>query len=181
MKRTSITFAAAAAAAVVAAFCVAPAARAAETAAPPSHLVAYNLDWLNYLDPADVPAVRPAVCLVDSGVRITPDTPADSPEGPIIARLAVDGGSGEPQGETDAHLHGTRMAMAMAAPQNDWGTIGTWTAARVVSVRGTTAGEETFRPRVLREGHRCLPPLSERHREATIAAINLSLGCGDCS
>lgn len=167
--------------ALVAAFLVvsSPAA-AAETAAPPSHLETYGLDWLNYLDPADVPATRYAVCLVDSGVRQTPDTPATSPEGPIIARLAVDGGPGEPEGDSEAQLHGTRMAMAMAAPTNDWGTIGAWTGSRIVSVRGTTAGEETFRP----EQYQAAITTCIKYQENTgtrIAAVNLSLGCGGCS
>lgn len=156
------------------------AARAAETSAPPSHLAAYGMAWLNYLDPADVPAKRAAVCLVDSGVRVTPDTPATSPGGPIIARLAVDGGAGTPEGDSAAHLHGTRMAMAIGAPANGWGTIGAWSGAKIVSVRGTTAGESDFRGEYYQQGIKeCL-----RYQADTgtrIAAINLSLGCGDCS
>src|SRR3954453_8096327 len=85
---------------------------AAETQAPPAHLQAYNLAWLNYIDPEDLPPTRYAVCIVDSGVAVTPDTPADDPSGPILRRLATDGGSGEPQGTSEEQLHGTRMAMA---------------------------------------------------------------------
>src|SRR3954453_23319492 len=147
-------------------------ARAAETAAPPAHLQAYNLAWLNYVDPQDLPPTRYAVCIVDSGVAITPDTPPDDPSGPILRRLATDGGSGEPQGTSDEQLHGTRMAMAGVAPQNHWGTIGTWTGGRVVSVRAMVNGETTFRAEAYRRGiDQCL------YAAATtpFAAISLSL------
>src|SRR3954451_4597091 len=93
-------------------------ARAAETPAPPAHLKAYNLDWLNYIDPQDLPPTRYAVCIVDSGLAVTPDTPPDDPTGPILRRLSTDGGPGEPQGTAEEQLHGTRMAMAAVAPQN---------------------------------------------------------------
>src|SRR4051794_40042812 len=151
--------------------------RAAETAAPPAHLQAYNLAWLNYIDPQDLPPTRYAVCIVDSGVAITPDTPPDDPNGPILRRLATDGGSGEPQGTAEEQLHGTRMAMAAVAPQNDWGTIGTWTGGRVISVRAMVEGETTFRPEAYERGiTRCLEAASVY----PIAAISLSFGCADC-
>src|SRR4051812_11270443 len=151
--------------------------RAAETTAPPAHLQAYNLAWLNYIDPQDLPASRYAVCIVDSGVAVTPDTPADDPSGPILRRLATDGGSGEPQGTADEQLHGTRMAMAAVAPQNDWGTIGAWTGGRVVSVRAMVNGESTFRADAYRRGiDQCLYAATT----SPVAAISLSLGCAGC-
>src|SRR3954454_4315562 len=119
--------------------------RAAETTAPPAHLQAYNLAWLDYIDPQDLPPTRYAVCLVDSGVAITPDTPADDPNGTIFRRVSIDGGYGEPEGTSDEQMHGTRMAMAAVAPQNDWGTIGAWTGGRIVSVRAMVNRELTFR------------------------------------
>src|SRR3954453_391253 len=147
-------------------------ARAAETAAPPAHLQAYNLDWLNYIDPQDLPLTRYAVCIVDSGLAVTPDTPPDDPAGPILRRLATDGGSGEPQGTAEEQLHGTRMAMAAVAPQNDWGTIGTWTGGRVISVRAMVEGETTFRAEAYRRGiDACLHAATY----LPVAAINLSL------
>ena len=144
----------------------------------PSHLAPYGLDWLNYIDPQDLPPSRYAVCLVDSGVAVTPDTPPDDPNGPILRRLAVDGGSGEPQGTSDAQMHGTRMAMTAVAPQNDWGTIGAWTGGRIISVRAMVEGEETFRAEAYQQGiDKCLSEIG-RH---DVAAINLSLSCTDCS
>src|SRR4051812_10131684 len=85
-------------------------ARADETPSPPAHLAAYDLAWLNYIDSNDLPPSRPAMCIVDSGLAITPDTPTDDAvNGPVLARLAIDGGSGQPQGTTPTQLHGTRM------------------------------------------------------------------------
>jgi len=149
---------------------------AAETPAPPAHLEAYNLAWLNYIDPQDLPPTRYAVCIVDSGVAITPDTPADDPSGPILRRLSIDGGSGEPQGTAPEQLHGTRMAMAAIAPQNDWGTIGTWSAGRVISVRAMVEGETTLRPPAYGRG------IAACFKDAAqpIAAVNLSFTCGSC-
>jgi hypothetical protein len=157
-----------------------PAAIAAETTAPPSHLAAYGLDWLDYIDPADLPPTRSAVCLVDTGVAVTPDTPADDPvNGPILARLAGDGGSGEPFDTSTDQLHGTRMAMAAIAPQNGWGTIGTWTAGRVVSVRATRDGESTFQPEAYQAGiFQCLKARTDDG--LPVAVVNFSLTCPDC-
>src|SRR4051812_6244714 len=67
----------------------APVASADESAWPTAQAKAYHFDFVPYLDPPAKPA---AVCLVDSGVDVTPDTPADSPDGPIVKRLALDGG-----------------------------------------------------------------------------------------
>src|SRR6266498_2986438 len=69
---------------------------AAESPNPPRHLADYHLDWLNYVAPEDLPPSRAAVCIVDSGLAVTPDTPpTDATNGPILYRLATDGGSGE--------------------------------------------------------------------------------------
>src|SRR3954451_24162463 len=126
---------------IVALATVAPCALADEVAVPTTQATAYNADWVPYLDPPAKPA---AVCLVDSGVNITPDTPPDSPEGPIVKRLALDGGSGLAAKSTWEGLHGTRMAFVGAAPVNGWGAVGFWPAARIISIRGSPAGEPTF-------------------------------------
>ena len=154
----------------------APAARADETAPPPAHLAAYNLAWLNYLDPADQPANPKAVCIVDSGVAVTPDTPADDPvNGPVLARLSTDGGPGEPQGNAPEQLHGTHMAAAAIAPQNGWGTIGTWTGGRIVSVRAMTNNANTFTSDGYRRG---VLQCEKTGLAPHIAVVSLSLGCG---
>jgi hypothetical protein len=150
------------------------AAPAAETVAPPSHLAPYNLDWLAYIDPNDLPPSRPAVCIVDSGVAITPDTPADNPSGPIIARLSTDFGPGEPQGTDPAQLHGTHMAMAAIAPQNDWGTIGIWPQGRLISVRAMTNGETTFSPESYERG---ISLCTKQDQYGPIAVIALAFAC----
>src|SRR5262245_37097872 len=77
--------------AIAAAWALAGGASADESAWPTAQAVAANATWVPYLDPPPKPA---AICLVDSGVDITPDTPADSPDGPILKRLSLDGGPG---------------------------------------------------------------------------------------
>jgi len=147
---------------------------AAESALPTTQARAYGADWVPYLDPPAKPA---AVCLVDSGINITPDTPADSPDGPILERSALDGGTGEAAGSSWEQLHGTRMAMAAAAPINGWGTVGFAPGVRIVSVRAMPTGKTTF---PFDDYRRAIDECAKRHTSRTpIAAVNLSLGC-DC-
>jgi hypothetical protein len=159
-------------AAVLLAACV-PAANADESAMPTTQARAYNADWVPYLDPPEKPA---AVCLVDSGVNITPDTPADSPEGPIVKRLALDGGPGTAAGSSWEALHGTRMAMVGAAPVNGWGAVGFWPGVRIVSIRAIATGATAF---TFNSYSRALQLCSSSSRAERIVAVNLSLGC-DC-
>ena len=119
---------------------------AAESAMPTRQASAYGMDWVPYIDPADLPPVdqRKAICLVDTGVAVTPDLPEDRPEGPVVARLSIDGGSGLP-GPLPEHEHGTNMAsVAGAVAGNDWGTVGAWPAVRIVSVRAMPYETSTF-------------------------------------
>ena len=84
------------------------------------------MDWVPYIDPADLPPVeqRKVICLVDSGVEVNPDLPADRPEGPIVMRTSVDNTSGLP-GDKPEHAHGTNMAsIAGAVAGNDGGAVG---------------------------------------------------------
>ena len=92
-----------------------------------------NAEFLAYAPPPPKPA---AVCLIDSGVDLNPDT------APLIAeRISLDGGSGD---DVLASKHGTQMAMVMGAPANGWGMVGIWPHLRIVSVRATPAGQEGF-------------------------------------
>lgn len=127
----------------------------------PAILKAYGLDWIERVREEAWPqpkAQRPVICLLDTGVAITPDTPADNPEGPIVARLSVEdalvegggqsaadtaAGLGRPQGGTPLHLHGTRMAAIIAAPRNGAGTVGVLPQGRIVSIR-VTLGSDAF-------------------------------------
>jgi hypothetical protein len=114
-------------------------ARAESTQTPES--AAYGLDWIGRVPDWQFGAVatRPAICLVDTGVAITPDTPATSDAGPIIARLNVY--SDDPTGgDPNLMLHGTRMAATIAAPRNNWGIVGIWPSARIVSVKASEDG-----------------------------------------
>lgn len=85
-----------------------------------------------FLPYAPAPASPAAVCLVDTGVDLNPDT-----QGAVIARTAIDGGFGQ---DTSAGKHGTLMTMVMAAPRNGWGMVGAWPGVRVVSVRALDGG-----------------------------------------
>ncbi|MBO9531843.1 MAG: S8/S53 family peptidase [Solirubrobacteraceae bacterium] len=121
-----------------------PAAAGAEE--QPAILKAYGLDWIERVRDDAWPqpkAQRPVICLLDTGVNVTPDTPADDPDGPIVARLALDGGTGVAQGTEWQHEHGTQMASIIAAPRNGYGTVGVFPQARIVSIR-VTEGTETF-------------------------------------
>jgi hypothetical protein len=152
----------------------APAAIADESATPTTQARAYNADWVPYLDPPEKPA---AVCLVDSGVDVTPDTPADSPDGPIVKRLALDGGPGTAASATWEGLHGTRMALVGAAPINGWGAVGFWPGARIVSIRAMPADQTTF---PFDNYSRAIDLCTKEAATLRIVAVNLSLGC-DCA
>ena len=89
-----------------------------------------NGAFMEYLPPPPVPV---AVCVIDTGVDVTPDT------APILqSRLTVmgDGQVGDlqlPDG------HGTAVASVMGAPRNGTGSVGLWPWVRVVSVRATSS------------------------------------------
>lgn len=114
----------------------------------PAILKAYDLDWIERVRDDAWPQPkqqRPVICLLDTGVNVTPDTPDDNPAGPIVARLALDGGTGLAQGTSWEHLHGTEMASIIAAPRNGYGTVGVFPQARIVSIRVTDRrSEEVF-------------------------------------
>src|SRR3954470_3731341 len=87
--------------------------------------LAAHAEWLPYAPPP--PNGAAAVCLVDTGVDLNPDTASN-----VIARIALDGG--DPSDLSDSK-HGTQMAMVMGAPINDWGMVGAWPGLRILSVR----------------------------------------------
>jgi hypothetical protein len=175
-RRTAVLLAA-----LAAASSLAPTpAQAAESPVPTAQQKAYGLDWAPFIDPADLPPVeqRKIVCLVDSGVAVTPDLPADRPEGPIVARLATDGGSGLP-GPAAEHQHGTRMASyAGAVAGNDWGTVGAWPGVRIISVRAMSYDRTTFLGAEWRQG--LVLCQTNKDQGAPIAVVNFSLG-GDAT
>lgn len=106
-------------------------ARAEESPVPTTEAVADQGVFLDY-DPA--PAQPVGVCLVDTGVNLNPDT-----SGIISYREALGGGNPD---DLDPELHGTLMAMLMAAPQTGWGTVGVApNAVRVISIRVTSESE----------------------------------------
>lgn len=149
----------------------AAAAAADESAWPTTQAVAYHAEWVPYLDP---PPVHAAVCLVDTGVNVTPDTPADSPDGPIVKRLSLDGGPGTAANSTWEGLHGTRMAFVGGAPINGWGTAGFWPGARIISIRATGSNGTTF---PFDYYSKALALCSKNAGPLDVVAVNLSLSC----
>src|SRR3954467_182294 len=111
--------------------------------APPAHAeyktttsqaLAAHAEWLPY---APLPPHGPAaVCLVDTGVDLNPDTASN-----VIARIALDGGD---PSDLSPSKHGTQMAMVMGAPINGWGMVGFWPGVRIVSVRAASPGQDQF-------------------------------------
>lgn len=115
----------------------------------PAILKAYGLDWIERVRDDAWPqpkTARPVICLLDTGVDVTPDTPADDPNGPIVARLALDGGTGTSQGTGYPYDHGTQMASIIAAPRNGWGTVGVFPQGRIVSIRVTDGTDGYITP-----------------------------------
>jgi subtilisin family serine protease len=113
-----------------------------------------------------------AVCVVDSGVNITPDL-----EGVVIERLAYDGGDpGDtyPQEGIDDG-HGTYVATFLAGQVNGWGGAGLWPRAKIVSVRVFPPGAKRATAAAYLRG------LSECVQNPSVAVINLSLGDVDAS
>src|SRR5262249_23148346 len=80
--------------------------------------------------PPPAPFVPAAVCVVDTGVDLNPDT-----SGAVVARYAYDGGVVDDVGSADGFPHGTNVASIIAAPRNGWGLVGIWPQARIGSVR----------------------------------------------
>ena len=102
---------------------------ASELPFPTSQLQSDRGAFLPFVAPPSQPA---AVCLIDSGVDVNPDT-----QPVLVDREALDGGD---PGDVDPALHGTRMTMeAAAAAGNEWGMVGAApTAVRIVSIRATS-------------------------------------------
>lgn len=122
-----------------------------------------------FLPFARPPAKPAAMCLVDTGVNVNPDT-----EAAVVDRTAIDGGTGEDVSPT---MHGTVLAMMAAAPANGWGMVGTAPGAiRIVSVRILEAGHTTFPFTAYASGiTACLRVRTKYH----IRVINLSLGTSE--
>jgi subtilisin family serine protease len=108
-----------------------------------------------------------AVCIVDSGVNLTPDL---APV--VIERLAYDGGDpGDtyPQEGIDDG-HGTYVATFLAGQVNGWGGAGLWPRAKIVSVRVFPPGGK--RANV----YDYVEALRTCRQHPSVGVINLSLG-----
>ena len=113
-----------------------------------------------------------AVCVIDSGVNLTPDL-----EPVVISRTAYDGGDPgdtypQPNGMTG---HGTYVASFIAGQVNGWGSSGTWPRARIVSVRVfPPGGEVADLADVIWALRACV-------QQPMVRVINLSLGALDAT
>jgi subtilisin family serine protease len=92
----------------------------------------------NAMDSTWIPAPpqRAAVCIVDSGVDLNPDTTN------VVARLAVNPSDGGGVGDVSTQKHGTMMAMIASAPYNGFGMVGAAPSVNVVSVRAMSPGSD---------------------------------------
>ncbi|MTD47680.1 S8 family serine peptidase [Conexibacter sp. W3-3-2] len=156
-------------------------AQAAESPTPTAQQEAYGAGWLPYLDPADVPAVadRYVACLVDSGVAVGVDLPADRAEGPIVERLSLSPEVSRFGDESDTGRHGTAMALMMGALPNGSGTIGVSPIARIVSVSAHRPGNNGFKPGDYQEGIARCARQSDIAGRWPVAVVNLSLGSSE--
>jgi hypothetical protein len=120
-------------AATLAALLASSAAADAATPVVTAQAQAANAAFLAYAPPPAGGAG--ALCLVDTGVNINPDTQSE-----LVSASAVDGGGGN---DVDPDGHGTTMAMIAGAAGA--GMIGAWPQIKIVSVRATdtpTPGQE---------------------------------------
>jgi Subtilase family len=120
-----------------------------------------------FLDYDPSPAEPVGICLVDTGVSSNSDT-----SGIVIHSEALDGGT---PNDLSPELHGTLMAMLMAASVNGWGTVGVApNAVRVISIRVTSEAEPANLDDYLQGITRC-QYLAGHLPSLNIKVINLSL------
>lgn len=118
-----------------------------------------------FLAYAPAPGQTAGLCLVDSGVNLTPDT-----QSAIVSRAALDAGSGD---DVDPGRHGTLMAMVAAAPPNGFGMVGAWPPARITSLRAQRADGSPYSPAdYVNAINRC----TREAPQTGVKVINLSLG-----
>jgi hypothetical protein len=77
------------------------------------------------------PPRRAAVCIVDTGTDITPDTTN------VVARFSMDDSDGS---DISPVKHGTLMATIASAPKNDFGMVGAAPSIDIVSIRASRDG-----------------------------------------
>jgi hypothetical protein len=109
------------------------------------------------------PAQRAAVCIVDTGNDLNPDTSN------VVARLSVDS---EPGTDRSPDHHGTLMSMIAAAPYNGFGMVGAAPSINVVSVRASRDGVTFGGTDLARAVQRCIA----YRNTYNIKVISLSLG-----
>ena len=95
-----------------------------------------------FLRTATPPGPAATICIVDTGADSNPDTAG------VIGRLSI---SGEVSDQSPT-LHGTTTAMFIGGSSNNWGMVGLWPAARVLSVRSNVPTRDEFTPTGIADG-----------------------------
>jgi hypothetical protein len=143
--------------------CGAPATALAEGLAAQAH--ADDGAWLPFAPPPTAPA---AICLVDSGVSVNPDTASQ-----LLESVALDGSD---PGDVSPVEHGTLMAMEASAPLNGWGMVGVApSAVRIVSVRAESV-TDTLTVGAYKQAIVECQALAERRPELRLKVISMSIG-----
>lgn len=148
--------------ALICAFCSPTATATAETVDSAQATV----DGGAFLPYAPPPPQPGGLCLVDTGVNVTPDT-----ESMVVERTGIDGSSGNDVSPT---THGTVLAMMAGAPVNGWGMVGTAPRSiQIVSVRILEPGQTTFPFSSYADGISACLRVRQKYN---VRVINLSLG-----
>lgn len=146
----------------------APAA-ASETIPTRQHVQA-NAAFLIYAPP---PAEPGAVCFVDSGLDVNPDT-----QGKILASMWWDASVAVHQSVADGDIrgrHGTHMASVAGAAVNGWGSVGAWPQLKLVSVQAADSGTVNFPfMRYSRAVRQCID--ARQNNGLPVRVVNMSLG-----
>ena len=87
----------------------------------------------------------------------------------VIARSSIQGLDGSDQSPS---LHGTRMAMLLAAATNNWGTVGMWPSVPIVSFQANQPGLDSFTTSAYIDGIYACNRLSSVHPiKVTLVAL----------
>jgi Subtilase family len=101
-----------------------------------------------FLTSLAAPPSTASICMVDTGVSLTPDT-----QGALLTRSTVDGTSVD---DNNSGQHGTLLAGAIAGNVNNYGSVGMWPMAKIHSVRVTDDNGQVSMRRIALGINRCI-------------------------
>lgn len=127
----------------------------------------HRLAHAEFLIFAPPPAQPGAACFIDSGLDVNADTQPN-----ILSRTALDGGSPD---DLSPSKHGSHMASAAGAVVNGWASVGAWPQLKLVSIRASAPGTDSFPFDEYRRAiHQCYEAVTISG--LPIRAISMSLG-----